>query len=269
MSDFECNDPNVQRSDTQVPTLHAGQEPDACDQTDYSESTNDNTAINVLELYRSASPSVGTFRGETPVEGGALVSTGSAFFAKDPTLPECTIVTANHLVSEHLFRNSVVMPDGQELTAFPMAQNAEKDIALLKVLGVENPAQCGGLPLAQTGLGMNEGQGVAVVAPPAGTEVDFVSPGTVHKYATNSELTINDEAPLADDQLDPQHTMIRSKMNTIGGQSGGPLLDGQGSVRGVQIGSDLYEHSLATPVDDVRALSQQIDPVWFEDDGGN
>lgn len=165
----------------------------------------------------------------------------------------CIVATAAHvshpnrfgLSNETITNRTVVMPDGRAYPAETRILNMRNDQAILAVrTGVNTDSVC---HPAQAGDGYAAAQRGFVAGFPGGTRTPYISPAQIGRLR-------RDLGTPSDRHSDtPQHRMYT---NITGGNSGGPVFDANGRVRGlVSSGNDMgygqsisgNTHAFATP----------------------
>lgn len=162
------------------------------------------------------------------------VRVGSGFAAR-PDLA----VTAAHVVAG-VTRPEVLRPDGRRLPATVVAFDADKDLAVLRVSGLgQSP-----LPLGRAVMG-TEG---AVFGHPGGQPQVEVSPATIVASGVARLPNLYGE-PVS-------RRIIRLNSRLEPGDSGGPVVDGGGSVVGVAFAVSTLRPDVAYAV-----TTQELEPV--------
>jgi len=170
------------------------------------------------------------------------VGGGTAFFVSEDGL----LMTNRHVVSDEDALYSVLLNDGRTLTAKVLARDALTDIALLKVKGTDFPA----LRLSSS----NEpvlGQTVIAIGNALAEFRNTVSVGVI----SGLQRTITAGNP-AEGTTERLTQILQTDAAINQGNSGGPLLDLQGSVIGMNtaVASGAQNIGFAIPVSDLRRV---------------
>ncbi len=168
------------------------------------------------------------------------VGGGTAFFISDDGL----LLTNKHVISDEEADYSVILNDGRTLPARVAARHPGNDIALLKVEGEDFPF----LPLSSDEPRL--GQSVIAIGNALAEFRNTVSVGIVSGLSRS--ITAGSIAGGAIEQLD---RIIQTDAAINHGNSGGPLLDLEGSVIGMNtaIAGNAQNIGFAIPASDLRA----------------
>jgi len=155
------------------------------------------------------------------------------------------LILTNHHVIAGASALTVALSDGRELEARVVADDPSIDLAVLKVAAADlTPATLGGTSTVTVG------QVAIAIGSPLGTFSETVTKGIVS--ATGRTITV------AGDGGRPVelHDLIQTDAAINEGNSGGPLLDINGSVIGVNTASATSAEGIgfAIPIDAARAL---------------
>ncbi len=151
--------------------------------------------------------------------------------------PQGLIVTNAHVVRRHSLQ--VALPDGRTLPARLLAHDAQLDLAALAVEATELPS---------IGLGrsrrLQPGQWVLALGHPWGVP-GAVTAGVVIGLGPHPEGIL------------PQWELIQVDLPLRPGHSGGPLVDAQGRLVGINTMMNGPEVGLAVPVHEAKVFLRQ------------
>jgi serine protease Do len=150
------------------------------------------------------------------------VGTGSAFFVT----ADGYLLTNKHVVPEDDATYTVSVSERKEIPATVVYRDPVHDVAILKVDGADYPA----LSLADSS-DIEYGQDIVAVGNAYGQHSDSVSSGTVS--GLNRSITVYG----SDDSAERMRGVIQTSATLYPGDSGGPLLDLNGQVIGVNVAS--------------------------------
>ncbi|HEY9784276.1 MAG TPA: serine protease [Candidatus Obscuribacterales bacterium] len=199
-------------ADNEVPTLVPDREPDACDRTSYEYGAQ---PIDILALYKSAKPSVVQVAGNDVGSGFMVDRVGTA----------CLVATANHLVSNS-DQAAIRFNDTDDVRIIPkVAKDPANDLALLEF----EPNQAGECkPLGLQAKEPRKGDPVVTLGFPRMSVEMFASPGKI--LETDGKMK---KPPEFGENVD--RNVITTEQRTMGGNSGGPLLNAKGEAVGVHV----------------------------------
>jgi len=172
------------------------------------------------------------------------VGGGTAFFIS----PDGLLMTNKHVVSDESAQYTVVLNDGRTLDAKVVGRDAVNDIALIKVDGSNFPS------LTFAGKGdMKLGQGVISIGNALGEFRNTVSVGVISGLERNITA-----GSAGQGSLEELHRIIQTDAAINQGNSGGPLLNFDGQVIGMNtaVASGAQNIGFAIPVDDLLRVSQ-------------
>ncbi len=169
---------------------------------------------------------------------------GTAFFISADGL----LMTNKHVVSDADAQYSVLLNDGRTLDAKVVGRDASNDVALLKVEGSGFPF------LTFAGKGdVKLGQGVVSIGNALGEFRNTVSVGVVS--GLERDITAGSARQGTTERL---HSIIQTDAAINEGNSGGPLLNFQGKVIGMNtaVASGAENIGFAIPVDDLLRVTE-------------
>ncbi len=201
-------------------------------------------AVAVAEM---ASPAVVTITAESAGAGGsgplAMPSTGvGSGFVFDAS----GLILTNHHVIEGSGSITVVFEDGSELPGTLVADDAERDLAVVKV-------EATGLPTIAIGdaSGLEVGQTLIAIGSPLGTFSETVTSGILS--ATGRTIEVGSSRSRATQTMTG---LLQTDAAINEGNSGGPLLDINANVVGVNVAVAASAQGIgfAIPIDDAAAI---------------
>ncbi len=202
------------------------------------------TAVGVAEL---ASPAVVTITVESAGTGrfGPLslpstgVGSGFVFDASGLILTNNHVITGNGTIT-------VAFQDGTELPGTIVATDTEHDLAVVRVAAT-------GLPTIGIGESatLQVGQEVVAIGSPLGTFTETVTSGILSATGRTIEVgSVNSR------QTTTMAGLLQTDAAINAGNSGGPLLDAQANVIGVNVAVAASAQGIgfAVPIDDAAAI---------------
>jgi S1-C subfamily serine protease len=214
------------------------------------------------KLYEDASPSVVKINGDD--------AEGTGFFIDK----NGRIATDAHVVldSTHL---TVVDSSGKESPARIVALDDINDLAIIQIDG-DTPVGVKPLALGQSdekpddkvwGLGHAEGDQHTYISPGyfrrAETLADDMSKvSDADKQKIKDKINAMTPLELQDTKADLARNVLWGNVNIVHGDSGGPLIDQNGKVIGLNDLSNLQSNSLFTPVEKLEALITDKHPKF-------
>lgn len=198
----------------------------------------------VVAVAAKVSPAVVTISSSSGAIGLFGVQTGgvgSGFIFK----PNGYILTNNHVI-DGASQLTVTLEDGRQFDATVIASDPQKDLAVVKV-------DATGLPTVEIGSSANlqVGQLVVAIGSPLGTFTDSVTSGILS--ALGRTVTVTDAATRQ------RHTitnLLQTDAAINEGNSGGPLLDANGRVVGINTAAVSSADGLgfAIPIDEAASI---------------
>lgn len=171
------------------------------------------------------------------------VAAGSGFFLT----ADGYILTNKHVVSD-TDATYVVNTDKEQLPAKVVYRDPDQDLALIKVAGKNYPT------MSLSASRVTVGEPVLALGYPLGYSTDRVSKGSV--IALNRKIVTQE----------PDETLtglIQSDARLLPGDSGGPLLDNEGRVIGINVAiAEGTEVSFSIPTSVIRAVVKKAGINW-------
>ena len=214
------------------------------------------TAVNispddaVVAVAQKASPAVVTVTVDSAGSGGfgplSMPSTGvgSGFVFESNGL-----ILTNHHVIEGSGTITVTFQDGTELPGTVVADDAERDLAVIKVAAT-------GLPTIAIGNAskLEVGQLVVAIGSPLGTFSETVTSGILS--ATGRTIDVGSSFSR---QTKTMTGLLQTDAAINEGNSGGPLMDAKGDVIGVNVAVAASAQGIgfAIPINDAAAIMDQ------------
>lgn len=218
-----------------------------CDQTPVGESDlPDNTCgIDVKRIYEETiDPNL--------VRMGTGLSNGSGFLVSNEG-QDCLIVSANHVV-----RGAPIMPvsvSNQESSIFLATPVARDEVHDLVALRMTADFSCAGIPLAVSSAGLSDGTGIMASGYPMTTGVETVTPGIYRGLVPHPDP----------DDLGPHelatNMYLKTEHKIVGGNSGGPIVNGAGEATGVISRSNHKDAAYSVPVEHIWQMLRSV-PGW-------
>ncbi len=219
------------------------------------------THLDFPSIYSSVAPSTIRFdaRMSSPADpnpkrakDGPMGS--GVMIGKDVQNGECLVATANHVVSSDkevkITGIRGITSDGKTYPADVRLRDPKRDTAVVALqTGADTERICKPLAAVQD-VAKDGGQGARVVSLgfPQGSRALYASPGTSDGIRKLRE----DMSPanIRDLGLDVNGSQLRLRNHVKGGQSGGPVVNQDGKLIGLnQSGPDTNRHSSAVPID--------------------
>ncbi|MCX6715996.1 MAG: trypsin-like peptidase domain-containing protein [Candidatus Taylorbacteria bacterium] len=159
------------------------------------------------------------------------------------------IVTNKHVVADTNAEYVVLLSTGVQKTAQVFYRDSAKDLAILKITGTSYPT----IPLGNS-QNIKLGQTVAAIGNALGEYNNSVSVGII------SGLNRTIQAADANGNVETLSGVIQTDTAINKGNSGGPLLDLEGKVIGVNVAVQQGANSIsfAIPVNSLRTLLDQV-----------
>lgn len=170
------------------------------------------------------------------------VGSGTGFFVNSNGY----IVTNRHVVSEDSAKYAVLLSNGSQKSAELVYQDANLDVAILKVAGTEySPVTLGNSDAIKIG------QSVFAIGNALGEYNNSVSVGII------SGLNRNIEASASDGTIEKLSGVIQTDAAINPGNSGGPLVNLNGEVIGLNVAMASAENiGFSIPINAVTSLIQ-------------
>ena len=216
-----------------------------CDQTPVVESGLPETTcgIDVRKLYEENVDA-------NLVRIGNGLSYGTGFLVSDNG-NDCLIVTANHVVrSTPITPVSVSNVDSRMYLASVVARDKVHDLAALKIT---SDFSCKGIPLAASSDNTPEGAGVFASGYPVTTGVETVTPGIFRGKTEHPDPDDLQQEELA------TNLYLKTEHQIVPGNSGGPMVNGDGQVIGVISRSSKKDFAYSVPVDDIWQMLRSVE----------
>jgi S1-C subfamily serine protease len=162
------------------------------------------------------------------------------------------VLTNNHVVSGATSISVTVESTGRTYTAQVVGTDAPDDVAVLQLVGAS-----GLQTVALDQDGVSTGEAVTAVGNAGGTGDLVAAPGTV--TATGQSITTQSEGSAAGESLTG---LIQVDADIVSGDSGGPLLDAQGEVVGIDTAASSGSAAVtgfAIPITTALAVVQQVE----------
>ena len=198
----------------------------------------------IVAVAKAASPAVVTI---TTTEdgggafGGQATGVGSGFIYDS----NGWILTNYHVV-EGGGTLTVTLTDGRDLPGRVASTDETHDLAVVKIDGSGFPT----VPIG-TSTGLQVGQLVIAIGSPLGEFTDSVTSGILS--ATGRSITVQDQATRQRRTID---NLLQTDAAINEGNSGGPLLDGQGRVIGIDSATAASAQGIgfAIPIDTAASI---------------
>lgn len=182
-------------------------------------------------------------------------SSGSGFIVTSDGI----IVTNKHVVSEETANYTVYLADGKKYTAKVLARDSYDDLAFIKI-------DARSLPVANLGDSdqLKVGQWVIAVGNALGEYDNTVTIGVVS--AKNRQVSPSDPSTGATEQLEG---LIQTDASIFSGNSGGPLVNLQGEVVGINtakgpdqgLGFSIPINSIKNALESVKTTGKIVRPM--------
>lgn len=219
-----------------IPTLHVGKKAEQSDQTTYD--INSPTATVVDQNSRSIVQVIA----HSSSQPSNIDYVGSGFFVDG----HGDVATALHVVDKAT-TVEVRTADGSVLPAQVIKTDPKSDLAELSIgtRYITQPAQ-----IADNTNSLKKGESVIAVGHPEGWPALYVSPG---KY--EGKVALGDITNPADlSGASPDLPMLKTEMNTQGGDSGAPVFDTTGKVVGLVDRGDKGDHAYMVTADSMQSF---------------
>ncbi len=176
------------------------------------------------------------------------VGAGTGFIVRE----DGYIITNRHVVSDTEATYTALLSTGEQAEASVVYRDPEHDLAILKIGGIEHPT----LPLADD-TPLELGQTVTAIGNALGEYSNSVSVGII------SGLDRTIQARTDDGRIETLSGVIQTDAAINRGNSGGPLLNLQGQVVGVNVAVDRYANDIAfaIPSSVVNTILRSILPA--------
>lgn len=175
----------------------------------------------IIEAAKKTIPAVVTIYGIETIRAEQVnaITSGSGFIATH----DGYILTNNHVVANKNATYTVVLYDGTQKNATVVYRDAVQDVAIIKIDGTY--AEVASLGSSSD---LKAGQTVAALGNAYGMQSNSVSLGSIAGF--NKDVLAHGED--MDEQL---HGIIQSSAPMTPGYSGGPVIDTNGSVIGMNV----------------------------------
>lgn len=247
-----------------VLTLMPGQNSKGCDFKGMKDLPSGLTHLDFPNIYSSVAPSTIRFdarmsdpadRNLKHAKDGPMGS--GVIIGKDVQNGECLVATANHVVSSDkqvkISGIRGIASDGSTYPADVRLRDPKRDTAVVALqTGADTEKVCKPLEAVQD-VAREGGKGASVVSLgfPQGSKALYASPGTSEGVRKLREEMST--ANIRDMGLDVNGSQLRLRNHIKGGQSGGPVVNQEGKLIGLnQSGPDTTRRSLAVPIDQSR-----------------
>lgn len=247
-----------------VPSLMRGQESNGCDFKGMKDLPKGISHLDFPNIYNQVAPSTIRFDAKISpahdsnpkhAQDGPMGS--GAIIGKDVKNGECLIATANHVVSgdknASISNIRGIASDGSSYKTEVRHQDPKRDIAVVALkTGADTEKVCKPFEAVQD-LSKEAGKGAPIVSLgfAQGSKALYASPGTsegIHKL--KEDMSPSNIRELG---LDINGSQLKLNNHVKGGQSGGPVVNGEGKLSGLnQSGPDDSRHSSAVPIDQKR-----------------
>jgi S1-C subfamily serine protease len=225
-----------------IPSLRVNEQANAQDRTVYRPD------MNLVDIYNNSKDAVvriAVDKGQKTDSGRSLETTGSGFF-----------VTADGKIATdlHVVRGAqgitITTADGRTYNAKIEDVEPKADLALLSVQKNSPSENFAVLPLGSSS-DLIPGEGVVALGHPKGWQPQFIAPGTVRTTRLLRDILPQISGGALPGE-DINRLIIESRIHVEGGNSGGPMLNGDGKVVGIVGLSDSNSIAQATPVEDLQ-----------------
>jgi len=161
------------------------------------------------------------------------------------------ILTNRHVVSDTDAEYTALLSSGEQKTAKVIYRDDTYDLAILKIEGGDHPA----LSFGSSSL-LRLGQTVTAIGNALGEYNNSVSVGIIS--GLNRTIQARDDRG----RVETLENVIQTDAAINRGNSGGPLLDLEGQVIGVNVAMDRYANDIAfaIPIDAVKPIISRILP---------
>jgi serine protease Do len=159
------------------------------------------------------------------------------------------IVTNRHVIDERNADYTVLLASGEQLPARVIYRDANYDLAVLKISAENLPT----LTLGDSST-LRLGQTVVAIGNALGAYNNSVSVGII----SGLERTI--DAQDANGRVETLSGVIQTDAAINSGNSGGPLLDLEGRVVGMNVAVDQYANAIAfsIPINDIKPIIERV-----------
>lgn len=211
----------------------------------------DTGMLTVPEIAEKVKPSTVSIkmRYEDPTKAGiasGIIMTSDGYIA------------TNHHVVEDATGFTVVLYDGRELSASVIGSDELSDLAVLKI-------EADGLVAATFGDSSNTVVGERVVAIGTPSDIDYAGTTTVGYISANSRsVKIYDDSGVMTKRMN----LIQTDASVNPGNSGGPLINGEGEVIGIinmRLGITYTGIGFAIPINGAMVILNDIKDKGFSD----
>lgn len=152
------------------------------------------------------------------------------------------IITNKHVVLDTNAEYTVLLSDGSEAEGHVMYRDPSRDIAIIKIPGTyEHIASLG------SSKNLKIGESVIAVGNAYGNVGHAISPGAIS--AMNQNITAGGAGI-----VETLQGLVETSTNIVPGYSGGPLVDAEGNVVGINVATDSNEsnRSFSIPIDELK-----------------
>lgn len=184
------------------------------------------------------------------VRMGSMMSSGTGFLVSNNGA-DCLIVTANHVVrSATILPVSVANVDSRIYLATVVARDKVHDLAALKMT---SDFSCKGIPLASSSDSLPEGAGVFAGGYQVTTGVETVTPGIFRGKTEHPDPEDLQQEELA------TNIYLKTEHQIVPGNSGGPIVNGDGQAIGVISRSSLKDYAYSVPVEHIWQMLRSVE----------
>lgn len=247
-----------------VPTLLPGQQSRGCDYKGMKDMPKGLTHLDLPNIYNEAAPStvridstMSNPKDKNPKHSQDGPSGSGAIIGKDSEKGECFVATANHVVSSDknikIDNMRAITADGKTYPTEVRVNDPTKDTAVIALkTGADTDRVCKPFtPVQDVNKEAGNGKPVVSLGFASGSKALYASPGKSEGIRSMRE----DMSPrnIKDLGLEPNARQLRIDNHVKGGQSGGPVVNAEGRLTGLnQSGPETTRGSYAVPIDQKR-----------------
>lgn len=248
-----------------VPTLMPGKESNGCEFKGMRDMPKGLSHLDLPNIYNQAAPSTVRFdstmsnpKDKNPKHAQDGPSGSGAIIGKDTEKGECLVATANHVVSgdKHAKIENIrgITADGKTYPAEVRATDPQRDTAVVALkTGADTEKVCKPFtPVQDINKEAGNGKPIVSLGFASGSKALYASPGKSEGIHSMRE----DMSPrnIRDLGLAPDARQLRLDNHVKGGQSGGPVVNAEGRLTGLnQSGPEgSTRGSYAVPLDQKR-----------------